>query len=224
MSITWKNKREFTATLKRVSKGSRKPAANIVNKALKNVAFRAMEFTDYADPGLIEAQLLRDNIVYKIAARRVSSRAGSQKVDKFGNAKLSKKGRALKFSKKVTRNAIRIEAAKIIRKRKAGAKAIRAGWIPAVKKFGGSIRGGAKLKPGGTASKGVAVPATASKLRGSISNALVTISYVGKKTPVERLPEAVSGLNKAVAYVSKDMNSHQTKKEMEAMLRKHSDK
>lgn len=215
--------KQFTASLRAVASASKKPFAEIVNKALKDVAFRAMQFTEYADPGDIRAGLTKDNIALKIAARRVSARAGQQMTDRYGNAKLTKSGRA-RVHKTATQSAIRKEAASIIKKRMASSRAMRAGWIPAIKALGGSPRG-EKLKQGGSASKGYASKANPSKLSGLIANALVTRSAdSGRKTPVEMLSQAKDGLAKAVSYVTADRNNHARKKETEKLLKQHSDR
>ena len=160
-----------------------------------------MQFSEYADPGLIQAQLYRDKILLKLATLRARANG------------------------KVTRAAIAREATKILKKRIAGSRAIRAGWIPSIKALGGSIRGGGKLRAGSSASKGSATKATISKLSGIIRNALVTRSAAtGHPIPVENIQKAQDALNKAIVFVASDRENYVRRKMIEKTLRKHSDK
>lgn len=216
------NKSEFEASLRAVGQGVKRPFSEIVNKALKDVGFRAMQFSEFADPGKIEAELRRNQLALRIASKKLSGRRGKQKVDRFGNTKLTKGGRAQKFGR-VTRVQIGRYAAKLIRRRKAGSKAVRAGWIPAVRAFGGTIRAGnAQLRPGRSTAKGYAKKATPAKLNGEIANALITRNYAGKKTNVEQIAMAQRALDQAVQYVTMDRNQH-AQERVERELRKHSD-
>ena len=212
----------FIAQIKRAGAVSKKPFAAIVNRALKNVAFRAMQFTAYAEPGMIQAELYRDGLALKLAARKLSRRAGRQVVDRYGNTKVNKRGKAVRYGG-ATQAQIRAEATKIIQRRIASSRASRAGWIPAVRGHGGSVRG-EKLRPGSSASKGSATKATVSRLSGVIRNALVTRNWEGKRTSVENIPEARAGLEKAIRFVTADMGSHREKKEIERALQTVSDR
>lgn len=219
------NIRQFIQTVQAVGKDSKKPFAEIVNKALKNVGFRAMQFTPYADPGQIQAELYHDDMLLKIATSILKGNAGREIIDKHGNSKLTKGGRARRYRKKVTRQQIAALASKLLRIRIAGSRAARAGWIPAVRSFGGSVRGDAKQRPGTTTANGGGTRANPGKLSGRIWNALITRSRKTRsKVPVERIIGAVSALDKAVKYVTADMRSHAEKRGVEAVLRKYSDR
>jgi hypothetical protein len=218
------NVKAFVAALQRVEKATKKPAANIVNGALKDVAFRAMSFTPYADPGKIQAELYRDKILIKLAVQRLVRRSGKAIIDRRGNSVLTARGRQKRYSSQITPAAIGREATKILKRRINSSRAARAGWIPSVRAFGGSIRGGGKLKAGSSASKGGATKATVSRLKGVIRNALMTRNHNGKRTSVENISEAVQALEKAVAFVTADKNSYARSKEMRAVLRKASDR
>lgn len=215
------NIKEFNRAIQAVGQATKKDGADIVNRALRNVAFRAMQFTESAEPGKIQAELYRDNIALKMAAAHLAKKVGTTKVDRLGNTKLTRGGRAQKHGR-VTRQQIAAYATRIIKRAINSARAIKAGWIPAVKSTGGSVRS-EKQKASGSASKGFAVKATLSRMKGEIVNALVTRDHGRKKTDVSRISQAQAGLNRAVAFVTQDMMNY-AKSKIEARLRKHSDK
>lgn len=194
------NIKRFTASLRGVARAVKKPEAEIVNKALKDVGFRAMQFTPFAEPGRIQAELYRDNILIRMAV-----------------ARLKKKG-------KFTKRQVASEATRILKRRIASSRAARAGWIPGLKALGASVRG-AKLRSGGSASRGSAQKATINRLSGVIRNALVTHSAAtGAATSVENIPQAVHALNRAIAFVASDREDYARRKLIEKELKKHSDK
>lgn len=213
--------RDFKSALKAVHKNSRHEFSVIVNKALKDVAFRAMQHSKFAEPGFIQAQLYRDNILLKMATRSLTGRRGKVKLDRFGGEKLTKRGRAQRFTRRVTRAQIAAKAAKILRARIRASKAVRAGWIPAVRAFGGAPRGAGPLRPG-TAAKGYAIKANMRQLAGEIANTLVTRNHAGRKTPVENIAMARVALARAVDSVTRDREQF-AQRRVESMLRRHSD-
>lgn len=223
MKLECTNLARFKQALQSVKTDLKKPEAEIVNKALKDVAFRAMSFTPFAEPGLVQAQLYRDNILLKIAAKKVAARAGKAKVDRFGNTKLTAKGKAIHHANTSTRE-IAKEADRILARRVSSTRALRAGWIPAVKAFGGSIRGAAKPKAGGSGQRGGAQKATISKLMGVIRNALVTRPQKGGKVPVENIELAIRALNQAIEFVASDREDYLRRKMIEKALKKNSHK
>jgi hypothetical protein len=223
MKVRVKGLPQFKRALHLVMQETKKTEAEIVNKALKDVGFKAMQYTPFASPGLIQAQLYRDKMILKIAAKRVAARAGTAKINRFGSERLTKTGKAQKYGR-VSRDSIAKEAAKILRKAVASSKALRAGWIPGLRRIGAQVRGAGTLKASGSASKGTGQKATISRLSGFIENALVTHARTsGKSTRVENIAVAVNALNRAISEVSADREGY-AKKQIEKVLRKHSDK
>lgn len=137
------NATQFMAAIAAVGQVTKRDSADIINRALRNVAFKAAGNTPFRTPAEITASAMQDNRLIKMVSKRMrgSSRA-----------------------------AIRAAAKKILARRRSGSRAERAGWIPSVQHFGGNFRG-ARLKPGGAASRGFARSATPSQLFGQITNA-----------------------------------------------------
>ena len=220
--ICRKDLREFKRQLQAVQEGSKRDGADILNRTLRNVAFRAAQITEFAEPGKIQAELYRDKILLKMATAYVRKKAGATKVDRYGNTKLSKRGRALKHGR-VTRRAIAAAANKLLRVRISRSKAVRAGWIPAIKAMGGSVRGdNGRIRSGGSASKGTARKATPRNLSGEIANALVTKNSKRKRTPVEQIRQATYALQEAVRVVTVDLET-KARQQINRTLRRNSD-
>lgn len=206
--------RQFQRALRDVSKETRKTEVAIVNSALKDVCFRAMQFTEKVEPGRIQAELLRDDIVYKLAAKKVGGRFGSGRIDRFGNTRLRGRGK----TRNVTRAEISREAAKILKRRTASGGAVRAGWIPAARRVGAMVRGD-RLRAGSSAARGTGQKATLTSSYGFIRNVLVTRTAKGNRVPVGQIPEAVDGLRKAVAFVTSDRQAYLRRKQLQRAMR-----
>ncbi len=209
MSVTVKctNLRQFSAALREVQRVTKKDEADIVNKALKDVAFRAASFTPKTSQQRVVQQLESNGLLPALASINLNNRIG----------KNPPKGPKLWGRMQHAQEMLRILAA-----RRRGVNAIRAGWIPAIEKFGGKFRG-AKLKPGGSAAQGTGVKATISRLSGFISNAVKTTSYRGGEFSAEQITVAVSALKRAIEFVTADRMAYARKK-IDATLRAKSDK
>jgi hypothetical protein len=224
MKIKVEGMKRLTAALHAVMRETKKAEVDIVNKALKDVGFKSMQYTKFADPGLIQAQLYRDDILIKMAARRVAKRAGTVKLNRFGTSRLTKTGKESKFGR-ATRSAIKVEAGKMLRRAVKSSKALRAGWIRGLHRIGAQVRGAGKLNPSGSASRGTGEKATINRLVGFIENALVTRARAtGRSTRVENIGEAVKALNRAIREVSSDREDYARKKMIDNVLKKHSDR
>ncbi len=186
----------FTAALRRVKAQSRRSEAEIVNKALKDVAFRAASFTPKTTAGKIRGELLADNLLARLASASLKKRQGP-----------------------FTRAEHTAEMQRILKRRTGGVNALRAGWIPAITKFGGNFRG-AKMKTGGSASRGTAKPATISHLAGFVRNAVRTTNHAGRQFGPGEIGVAVAALERAIVFVTQDRNTHAAKREMAAALRR----
>jgi hypothetical protein len=219
MSSGIRNLNEFKAAIANIVRETKKAEAEVVNRALKNVAFRAMSLTDYAPPARIQAQLYNKKYALKLAVIALRKKVG-QPVTRKGQPVIYKRTGKTKVHGPLTRKAIGLKAKAIIGTRRGHARAIRAGWIPAVLALGGEIRGGAKLTSGGSASKGRAFKATPSKLHGSIVNALVTKNHRGAKTDVKQIEQAQRGLQAAVQTVTSENENYARTKAIENAMKK----
>ena len=186
----------FTAALRRVKAQSRRSEAEIVNKALKDVGFRAAQFTPKTTAAQIRGELLSGNLLPRLAAASLKKRQG-----------------------KFTRAEHKEEMQKILRRRTSGVNALRAGWIPAIQRFGGNFRG-ARLKPGGSASRGTGRPATIGQLSGFIRNSVRTHNHAGRAFGPGEIAVAVTALQRAILHVSNDREVLARKREMAAALRR----
>lgn len=193
----------FRASLRKVLIATKKEEADIVNKALKDVAFRAASFTEKADPAKIEASLMHDKIALKMASKRLKEQSGE-----IGG-------------KRVTRKLIALRARQLINRRKKVIGYARAGWFPAIRAFGGTIRGSGTARVISPPAKlGSATPATASKLFGEIVN-YVYDKMKGKASSQSRA-KMEAALQKAIVFVTKDREQYAQRK-LDAILNKHSD-
>lgn len=183
----------FNRSLQRMKSVSKKTGAEILNKALKDVAFRAASFTPKTTFGKIRGELNND-LITKMAVKWLREKGAP-------------------FNK----NDVKDAKARIFKARMRSIGALRAGWIPAIQKFGGNYRGAKKLQ-GGSASDGTAIKATPSRLKGMIRNAIVTSSNKGT-THAAQIPALRRGLLKAIAYVTRDRN-REAKRRMLLALKK----
>ncbi len=210
---------EFIHGIELIKQATRRAEPDIVNRALRNVAYQAMKETPYAEPGMIQAELYRDNILLKLASTYVTRQEGKATRDKSGNWKRTKKGK-LKTIGRTTRAKIAAAATRLLKLRISGSRAMRAGWIKAILMLGGAIRGGAKLKAGGSTSEGGAKLATFSNPTGSISNTLVTKSAKSRaKTGIGAIDLAEQALERAVATVAGE-NIAYAKDKMDKLIRR----
>lgn len=194
---------EFRQALQNVKAAAKKEGVVIVNGALKDVAFRAASFTPKADPAQIETSLLNDQIALKMVTKRLREQSGN-----IGG-------------KRVTLKLISLRARQFIARRKKVVGYARAGWFPAVRAFGGTIRGtgGARvISP--PAKLGTASLATSEKLWGEIVN-YVFDKMKGKAAGHGRAMMETA-LQEAVRFVTKDKNEYAQRK-IDAILQAHSD-
>jgi len=203
MINTTANLSRFRAALRAVLMETKKPEAEIVNKALKDVAFRAASFTPKANPAEIRRKLTTGGILPAIAAKACNQKFGKRRWNRAQHQAMMKA---------------------LLAKKSRGAGAIRAGWIPAITALGGKYRG-AKLMPGGSASRGTASRATISRLSGMIRNAVITRNARGREFGGADIAIAVNALDKAIGFVSADRESYLARKRaIGRVLTKHSDK
>jgi len=193
----------FKQSITNVIKHSKKPEAEIVNKALKDIAFRSAQFTPKAN----KSKVMRDiggtgksGKLWAIASIRANRKYG--------------KGRWNAAQRKEIADKLKTTSAQ-------GIGALRAGWAPAIIALGGKFRG--TVRANGSVSKGTAVKATEQRLDGMISNAAVTVDKDGNPFPAENIALAKAALARAVDFVTKDRNEYAMRK-MNQLLKKYSDK
>jgi len=188
------NLKELSSALRLVIATTKKAEADIVTRAAKDVAFKSAQFTPKLNRDRELGKLKKNGLLPALAAAACNK--------KFG-------------VKQWNRQQHKDEMAAILKRRGKGFGAVRAGWIPAIQKLGGSYRG-AKLRPGGSAADGTAKKATVTSLISFIVNAVKTESFNGRiKGPAEIKP-AVSALNQAVSAVARDRVAYAEKKLREA--------
>jgi len=192
---------KFRAALANVALASKKPEAEIINKALKDVAFRSAQFTPKTTPAKVRSSLPKE-ILFRIAAKHLSEKQG-----------------------KYTKQELRATAGRIAKRRRSGIGGVRAGWIPAIMALGGTYRG-AKAKPGGSAKKGTAKKAGAFRMAGLIRNSVITTQFAKRtNTGAGNIQFAVNALRKAIVFVTNDRQAYAERKAgVGKVLRKYSDK
>ena len=192
---------KFRAVLANVALASKKPQAEIINKALKDVAFRSAQFTPKTTPAKVGSSLPR-KMLFRMAAKHLKETQG-----------------------KYTKEELRSTAARIAKRRRSGIGGVRAGWIPAILALGGTYRG-AKDKPGGSAKKGTAKKAGAFRMDGLIRNSVITTQFAKRtNTGAGNIDFAVAALRKAIVFVTNDRQAYADRKAgVGKVLRKYSDK
>lgn len=136
--------REFTRAVQLYEKATQKDEADILNRAGKNVSFRAAQFTPKATGAKIKAELMRD----KLAIRILSARR------KF-------RGMTMQKRSAVTR--------RFIAARVRSARYVSAGWANAIAAFGGNASR-FRVNPKSEAAKGYGIRARANKLVAELAN------------------------------------------------------
>lgn len=183
----------FRKAIRRSISLTKKTSAEVVTRTGRNVAFRAAQFTPATTATKIERELRSNNLLAKLASRNLKQRQG-------------------RFTKEEHRR----EMQRIRAKRKSSPRALRAGWINAILDLGGSYRG-ARIKPGGSADKGFGKKATPYNLTAKIRNAIVTSNTFGRRTDAAEIAVLYLALNKAVEFVTADMEVYAQKKAAQTM-------
>jgi hypothetical protein len=195
---------KFRAALVAVKNQTKKPEADIVNRAMRDVAFRSASFTPKASASTVNSGLGGKNgrVLTGLAAIACNKKYGAKKWSRVQHKEMM---------------------ATILKSRKAGLGALRAGWIPAIQALGGSYRG-AKLRAG-SASQGTAKKATINNLVGVIKNAVFTRNYKGEKKGAGSIGVSIDALGKAIRFVINDRQSYLDRKMgINKVLKANSDK
>lgn len=197
MSLTCKNLKQFSVSLRAVKLATRKDGVEIVNRALRDVAYRAAQFSPKTTAAAIDAELRSDNLLPRIASAQLKREKG-----KFTAQERTERMRQIR------------------KKRRSGAGALRASWAMAIMGLGGTFRG-AKVD-GRSASQGFGKKATISHLVARIRSAVVTTNWLGRPRDASQIAPLVRALSLAVEFVTRDREAYAQRK-IEATLRKHSD-
>ena len=195
---------KFRAALVAVKNQTKKPEADIVNRAMRDVAFRSASFTAKATASSVRDALTNQNIslLASLAAIACNNKFGVKKWTRVQHKEMMKR---------------------VLTRRRTGLGALRAGWIPAIQALGGSYRG-AKLRAG-SAAKGTAKKATINSLFGVIKNTVVTKNYKGEEQGVGSINIAVDALGKAIRFVINDRQTYLDRKRgIVKVLKANSDK
>jgi len=195
---------KFRAALVAVKNQTKKPEADIVNRAMRDVAFRSASFTPKATASSVNSALggKSGRVLAGLAAVACNKKFGEKKWSRVQHKEMM---------------------GRVLTRRKAGLGALRAGWIPAIQALGGSYRG-AKLRAG-SAAKGTAKKATINSLFGVIKNTVVTKNYKGEEQGVGSINIAVDALGKAIRFVINDRQTYLDRKRgIVKVLKANSDK
>lgn len=199
--IKLKNEAQLRAALRDYLKVTKKTETEIVNKTLKDVAFRAASATPKTSAPRIRRDLSKPGLLAALAARWLRKKQG-----KFTEADLAEAMRKISVARLRHKGAIRV------------------GWFPAIIKLGGHIRGSrdTAFSHLGSAGQGGAKKATISKMTGEVWNAIFTRSgATGAKKWGGQIGLAVRALDRAIAFVARDRLQYAERKLAER-LRKYS--
>ncbi len=180
----------FFAALRNKAKVSRKIESDGINRALKNVAFRAAQFTAKTTASQISSELKTGDLLPRLATIACNRKYGKGGWNREQHSEMMKS---------------------IVKRRRSGAGALRAGWIPAIQMLGGRYRG-AKVRSGTTGAEGYALKALPHKLNGLIANAVQVHNFKGQQFSAADIAIAINALERAIGFVTEDMEGYVTRK------------
>lgn len=166
----------FVFALRAYKAATKKDAASVLNRAARNVAFRASQNTRKVSPNKIRRELMKDpHLRYALTALSLKKRG-------IGHLQ------SPAFQKEVDR---------LVSRRASSAGYLRSGWAQAIQDLGGNFRGAKYAGAGGFANK-----ATINRLIVNIVNTTTQRSSA-RVQGAEIIGE--EALKKAIAYVAEDM-------------------
>lgn len=167
---------QFRLALRAYRVATKKDAVEVLNRAARNVAFRASSFTPKGNANRIRRDLMRDkHLRYALTSLSLKKRG----IDKLPSPQFQK------------------EVDKLVSRRASSANYLRAGWAHAIEQLGGTFRG-AKLRGAG----GFANKAIISRLIADIVNT-TTHQNTASVRGAELIGD--EALQKAIAFVAEDM-------------------
>lgn len=189
----------FSKVLKQYAAATKKELPDVLNRALRNVGFRAAQFTPKDSPAEIEADLLKDKFALKFITSKLRARIGKQFTTKKGKTRTVQR---------VTRKQIALATRQFIKRRKRRTGFLRAGWVAALISAGLKTSGLSGNLLADSKSKnaiGSGVLATVNTLRASLSNGVW--SRLGGKSKARTAVAMQQALQRAMAFVAKDMDT-----------------
>jgi hypothetical protein len=183
---------EFVGALRAYKIASQKDGADVLNHAIRNVAYRAAEFTPVASVAKIRSSLMADpHLRYALTSIALKKRG-------VGMLK------SPEFAKEVER---------FVSRRVSSARYLRAAYAEAIIRLGGTFKG-SRFK----GASGFANPATVGRLIAEIV-AITSQPDAGHAQSAEDI--GIKALQKAVDFVANDMLVY-AKRKMEETAREHS--
>lgn len=205
---------ELLEATQAVHRATDREMVDILNKTLKDVSYRAAEFTPKATDERIERDLRKDKIALKMATTRLRKRIG-QTFTKTVRTKGGPRQKTITVSR-ITRRQIGTEARRIIARRKKRKGFARAGWLAALAKMGGRVARQDNRIIGKTAT-GDAKPATVNNLVGEVWNN-VYMKLQGKAA-ARTATMMENALQRAADFVAKDMQAYAERKLTERLVK-----
>lgn len=182
------DKRAFTAAVREIRAVTKRTEADILNRAARNVAYRAAQFTPKSSVSKIRASLRRGKLLIKLAASQLKREKG-----------------------RYTRQEHIDRMRKIEKKRTGNVTALRAGWAKGIIDMGGSFRG-SKLRATGSAFRGFGRKATPARLLAHLRNAVITTSTTGHQTGAGDIHFMEAALSRAIDLVAKENRAYAQRK------------
>lgn len=197
MAFILKSK-QFETALREYQAATKKDMAEVLNRALRNVGFRAAQFTPKKDAGMIEEELRKEQIGLKFITKKLRAKIGSSYTTEKGN---------VRTIRRVTRKQIALKTRQFIARRKKRTGFLRAGWVAALINAGLKTTGlsGALIKDS-KSTLGSGNKATPKRLVARLGNAVwgrLTGKSAGKMRAVMQ-----RSLQRAMDFVANDMKKY----------------
>lgn len=203
--------KEFEQALREYQAASKKDMADVLNRALRNVGFRAAEFTPKKDPATIDAELRKDKIGLKYITNKLTG--------KKGTTYTTAKGRT-RTIRRVTRKQIALRTRQFFARRKKKVGFLRAGWVAALVSAGIPLgRGLGRNLTKGKSTIGSGRKATPEKLMAYLGNGVW--GRLNGKAASKMRTVMQSALNRAMSFVANDMKTY-AKERLSKSAKKHS--
>lgn len=189
-------------TLDLYAQATGKDLVEVVNRAGRQVAIFATNKTPKADPAKID-RVLRRHIGHQIVGKSGKRFKKAKKIYEYKNALAGRiiLKRAKERNESLSDDEVEKRAKAMIAGRKRAVAFIRSGYVPAIKAFGGKLRGNQRGKPKGSGSV-----ATERRIVATITN-----NVQGRKGGAA-VKVGQAALNAAVREVEADMRSYAQKK------------
>lgn len=188
------NTSQFEQALRQYESATGKDMADVLNRAARNVAYRAAQNTPVASRAEIKSQLFRDEkLRYALTSIR-----------------LKKRGSGILKSPQFER-----EVEKMVAQRMGSSRYLRAMWKPAIEKFGGTYRGAAP-KHG---NEGYGIPAV-DGLANIFAEIAAIINQPDSKHAAGAERVGMKALQAAIDFVAEDMLAY-AQDRMEKTASKH---